>query len=396
VSDHKRAAKSIQLTLFAFCTSLLLAGVASAGVVGTDFRPPHDFDGLGGSDVLLMKQAGASPNPRINYTQIVSAGAFTTRGWPDLNTAAGGVEYTTMGAGVFDNNSSEQSQILTRQTAGTNLGLYRLVKLNAAGNGPASPSQFFVGGIPPNYAYAGTGDFDDDGADDILSFDSGTGLLRIDFFNPVADSFTVIDTQFPATLPGTANPVPFAVLDVTGNGQADIWVVDDDGIISLLYTSATVRTGGLSTVNAGFFAVPTDYTIRDVGFMNQGDLRADVVFEKTANADQGVVRYEVTDGSASATSGAVFPVLLSGLFRDGEHLHAVGDFNGTGREDLLTRLSTPSTPANLGALTVRLMNPAGTLTLDMLPGSAFSPTWGAPASYDVIRTVTNVPPNPVP
>lgn len=380
--DHMRTDRLVPFSRFAIaiCFSLLVAGQAFAGVTGPDFRPPFDFDQSGSSDVLLTRTSG-SPNLGINETNISSGSSFSARGWPDLNSDGVSVVYETLSAGVFDGNGFDKAQILTIKNSGMNIGLLRIVETDAAGTAPGTiPSQYFVGGPGAGWSFLGVGDCDGNGTDDIVFYDTVAGTIRILFMN-VAGDFTVSSTQDPGAL--GADNTPIGVGDADGDGQADIWTRDTvtDGV-EILINAPDVATGGVFESGQMPTSVPTDYDIAGIGIFNPADAQADIVFEKNANPNAGLVRinHTGTDGGATGAPPVAFPALLDQVI--GETVVTVGDYDGANQSDLLTRLLTPTNSANEGALTVRLLNAAGT----DLAGGAYSPSnWSNSLDYTVVN-----------
>lgn len=393
--DHKRTDKWVPLALTAIatvvvCSSLLFAGTAFAGggVSGPDFRAPFDFDQSGSSDVLLMKTSG-SPNLGINETDIVSGTSFTARGWPDLNMSASGVEYTTLSAGVFADNGFEQAQILTRKVAGANQGLVRIVDLAASGIAPDTPPfQHFVGGTGTDWDFVGVGDCDGNGTDDIVfhntSGGGSQGMIRIVFMNP--NDFAVLATQHPGAL--GVNDVPIGVGDADGDGQADVWTHNTSTeAIGVLINAPDTATGGVFESGQLPTTLPADYKIAGIGIFNQADAQADIVFEKTANANIGLVRVDHTgdNGGATAAPARVWPTLLDDTL--GETLVALGDYDGANQTDFLSRQFTPLVMANNGWLIVRLLDASG----GDLAGMAGGPSWVNSLDFTVIAGSSVVP-----
>jgi len=383
VSDHKRTDTWVSFLLLgvAACCGLLVAGTALAGggAPGPTFRPVNDFNKDGASDVLLMK-VNTPPNVGINETDIVSGTLFSARGWPDLNMSAAGVEYTTRGAGVFDGNGFDQAQILTRKTAGANLGLVRIVQLDATGTAPSAlPSQFFVGGTDLDWSFLGIGDCDGNGTDDIVFHKTtapNVGLIRIVFMNPT--DFTVMTTQHPGSL--TAMNVPIGVADADGDGQADIWTMDTGtSAVEILINAPDVTTGGVFETAQMPMTVLTGYQVAGIGVIDRADAQADLVTESKTAANPGLVRIDHTgmNGGATGAAAPVWPALLDQTIS--ESVSTVGDYNGADQEDLLTRMTTPVNPANNGALTIRLLNANG----DDVIGAG-NPATVNPLSFDVI------------
>lgn len=377
----RTAARSFLLPISSLCVCVVLsAAVATAGTVGPVFAPPYDFDQSGTSDVLLHKITGT--NTGINETQVVTGTTSTSRGWPDLNVGDDlTLQYRTRGAGNFDGNANGQAQIFTRKIVGGNPGLGRIVKLQPNGTArfDAAPTlgtaQFFVGGPDLTFVFLGIGDFNADGTDDIAYYADGgpnIGLIRIQYMDP-ATPFTVLTTSFPGVLPtsggargmpGVSN-TPIGVADADGDGQADIWTVDQStDAIEVLLSADDIDTnppGGGFSGSAFPTTRPTGYRVAGLALFNRADAQADILFENLSNPNNpGVLRIDYTGDGGGPTNAppTTFPTLLDVSI--GETTVGVGDYDGLNQQDLLTRLFSPVTPANTGALVVRLMNSDGT------------------------------------
>jgi hypothetical protein len=361
--------------------SSTVSSSAEAGAVAPDFVPSFDFDRSGTSDVLLHKVSGGG-NVGINEVQTVSGGSGP-RGWPDLNRdSTGALAYTTLGAGRFDPTLGTQAQIITRMTlSGAHPGLLRIVRLSP--NGISPHSQWFVSGVSLDWGFVGVGDLNGDGADDIVFHKvSGPnlGTIRMLFMDPSNPIATLV-LQDAIVLP--SNNVPLGVADADGDGRADLFTMDvTNSVVEVLITSDTAASGGGFASTTMLTMVPSGYEVRGIGLFNRADSRADILLENVSNPQNpGLLRidYAGDGGSMVNAPPSSFPALL--YHQLGETTVGIGDYDGMNQQDLLTRLTTPLNNANIGALTVRLMNSDG----DDLAGSAYQMQKIEHLEYEVVN-----------
>ncbi len=196
---------------------------------------------------------------------------------------------------------------------------YRVVPVDPAGNaGPASPVASGTTGVP------NVSDLNDDARDDILTFTRGTN----------ADVFAALSTGSGFTGDGVrwhdyfaaGEEIPLTG-DFDGDGRTDI-VTFTRGEPADVYVALSTGSGfGAGTRWHDHFATGTE--IPAVGDFN-GDSRDDIAtFTRGSAAD---VYVALSTGSGFAGDG----VRWHDHFALGTELPAVGDFDGDGRDDIVT------------------------------------------------------------
>lgn len=185
--------------------------------------------------------------------------------------------------------------------------------LGDGSGGFAAPSTFSVGSNPTSIAAA---DFNRDGNLDIATANGNTDTVSV-----------LLGTGRGSFLAGTAfavGAVPngLATGDFNGDGAADIATVNyDDGTVSVLIGQGNGGFGSQSVLNAG---LSSGLSAIEAGDFN-GDGRTDLV---TANSDDGEVRMFLGLGNGSFNGLAPYS---SGVASDSL---AIGDLNGDGNLDL--------------------------------------------------------------
>ena len=233
-----------------------------------------------------------------------------------------------VGAASVDGSGQAQLVALNSST-----GLIRIISLDAAGT--TATGSHFPASVNGGFKYVGAGDFDGNGTDDLLFYQTtgpNTGLMRVILMN---SDFTVKASGFPATLP--SGFVPFGVGDVNGDGHADIAAAQTTGPNQGLYRFFIMNTDGL-TVSSSTFpgsaaagAVPVG-----LGYLDS-DTRADVLSVKKVDPNKGLARVQVTGSGGTSFTASSFPFTVTA----GMVVTQIGSNGGPG-EVFTTKTADPN------------------------------------------------------
>lgn len=334
-------------TAFAL-TLLTLPNASMAGPGGPDAPPAiYDFNDDGRSDILLNK-AGAASNNGLLRTMLLEGTALGANGLSFVKLLDPD-QYDTIGAGNFS--GTGQADILTRRVSGVNVGLLRILTLNAEGT--VAVDNVFPAAVNPQYEFFGIGDFDGNGVDDIgLVKTDGVqnlGLIRIYLFNDGNEGSPG------DRMPMGGSPISVAFVpqnykaigleDVNGDGLADVVMIKETSPVGLVRAFPANED---QTIGSSIFptATPENYELAAIGRFDPG-LTVDYFFLKTVDPI-GLVRLILSD--TAENNGNAFPAILPA----GHVLAALGDFDGVNQSDFATR-----SVAN-GAIRISLMTAAGT------------------------------------
>ncbi len=357
--------KKLYLAISALSSAFLVAATSYAGPPPPTGAITYDFNGDGKSDLLFEKTV--APNIGLMQIKLMDGVIATSTTFP--TTLSTGQEAS--GAGNF-NGGSANAELLARKTVAPNLGIVRMLNLNAGGTAVTSSAFPVTPGV--EFQLVGVGDVDADGNDDLVYFKASganTGLVRVIFMNA---NLTVKASTFPANFP--AGFVGAGVADVNGDGNADIIArksgAPNQGLVRVFLMSAD----GLTVASSTFpFTIPTGFELRGIAPLNN-DALADFAMEKTVAPSVGLIRLSMTAAGGGSISTSTFPLTLGAGF----NLVALGNYDGVDHNDLAARkFVAPS----LGLMRVILHNTDATA-----PASS-----GFPATVALdFRSVTDVDP----
>lgn len=256
--------------------------------------------------------------PRTNrFYRVVAVDAAGNASAPSAVLAA-----TTRAPGASDLDGDGRDDVITF-TRGTGADVWTALSTGSAfGGGALWHDNFALGTEVP-----AVGDFNGDGRADIVTFTRGAtadvyvSLSTGTGFGPAAKwhELFAIDNEFPA------------VGDVNGDGLDDI-ITFTRGPVADVWVALSTGTGfGPSSIWNGFFALGNE--IPAVGDID-GDGRDDIVtFTQGTNAD---VYVALSDGSHFIGGDHGIPQKWHDFFALANEVPGLADVDGDGRDDLLT------------------------------------------------------------
>ncbi|AJE81408.1 peptidase m23 [Streptomyces albus] len=285
---------------------------------------PTDFSGDGKADVVTFTHGAAADVYAATSTGSGFSG--TTVKWNDYFALSGEVP----SSGDFDGDGKDDIVTFTR---GSLADVYVGLSSGSAFSGGVKWNDFFaVGGEVP-----ATGDFNGDGKDDIVTF---TNDANGDAFVALSDGakfgagvkwhdFLAPNGEFPA------------VGDVNGDGKDDV-VVFTQGTRGDVFVALSTGSGFAPAQLAHEFFAPGAEQPR-VGDVN-GDGKDDIV-TFTSNADRDV--YVALSDGAKFGPG----VKWNDSFTPAGEFPYVGDFDGDGKDDIVTFTKNASADVYVGLST---------------------------------------------
>ncbi|WP_411576902.1 N-acetylmuramoyl-L-alanine amidase [Streptomyces sp. SCSIO ZS0520] len=285
---------------------------------------PTDFSGDGKADVVTFTHGAAADVYAATSTGSGFSG--TTVKWNDYFALSGEVP----SSGDFDGDGKDDIVTFTR---GSLADVYVGLSSGSAFSGGVKWNDFFaVGGEVP-----ATGDFNGDGKDDIVTF---TNDANGDAFVALSDGakfgagvkwhdFLAPNGEFPA------------IGDVNGDGKDDV-VVFTQGTRGDVFVALSTGSGFAPAQLAHEFFAPGAEQPR-VGDVN-GDGKDDIV-TFTSNADRDV--YVALSDGAKFGPG----VKWNDSFTPAGEFPYVGDFDGDGKDDIVTFTKNASADVYVGLST---------------------------------------------
>jgi hypothetical protein len=247
-----------------------------------------------------------------------------------------------------------------------------LARADGFGYGTQWNGWFSIGNETP-----GVGDFNGDGLDDIITFlkSTATDSSEGDVYVAVSNGSNFVSSSVWKTWfsPGAEIPrvgdfngdgkddiVSFVQDTQTGSGADDVWVALSNG-----------SSFGANTQWHTWFSLGGEIPL--TGDFN-GDGRDDIVTflrSTTTGSGQGDVYVSLSTGSSFGSSS-----IWHTWFCVGNEVPLVGDFNGDGKDDIITFLKSTKTGSAEGDVYVALANSAGTA----FGASSLWDTWFSPGS----------------
>jgi len=174
----------------------------------------------------------------------------------------------------------------------------------------------FAGVIPVEWSFAGAGDFNFDGRDDFLWRNTNNGAVALWLMNgstPIGQNI-ISGAPLAWSIAGIA--------DFNGDGADDILLRHTDG------TLAHWTTNGVTQTSAAIIqVVPNEWQIAGLGDFD-GDGRADILWRSTVNG--GLAEWRM-DGTTQLGAAIVGGAPLAWSVAD------IGDYNGDGKDDIILR-----------------------------------------------------------
>ena len=275
-----------------------------------------DFNHDGYDDLAYYNASlGTTQLQLLNGTTTISGGKITNSG---LEGAPG---YTPVASGDF--NKDGASDLVYYDSALGDTELQFLNGATGAGGGLLSNSSFEH---VPGYVVAGVGDFNKDGYSDLVYYNASLSQTQIQFLNGATGigGGIISNTSF-EYLPGWTVA---GVGDFNKDGYSDLVYYDASlGDTQIQFLNGTTGIGGGMISNSSFENLP-GWTIAGVGDFN-GDGKDDLVYY---NASLGVTQIQFLNGTTGIGGG----LIQNSSFENNPAwaVVGVGDFNGDGFTDL--------------------------------------------------------------
>ena len=242
-------------------------------------------------------------------------GAFSLsgQGLPPGGTAVFDPSWSIVATGDFNGNGAAD---LVWQNQTTKLvEIHELIGTTTIGGGAIPNSPF-----DSSWRVVGSGDFNGDGRSDLV-YRRADGFAEVQFLN----GNTGIGGGLILNNPFDPNWQMIGTGDFNGDGRSDlVWRRASDGLMEIQYLKGTVAVGGGVIQNNPFD--PT-WNVVATGDFN-GDGKADLVWQHQGD---GLTEIQFMNGTTPIGGG----LILNSPFGPDWHVAGVGDFNGDGLSDLV-------------------------------------------------------------
>jgi hypothetical protein len=304
------------------------ATTAGAGAFLRRVQNGPDFDNDGNADILWFY-----PPTATTYVWEIKANSAPTIHAQGILPAVGS-GWSVAGLGDF--NGDGATDILWRHTNGTNY-IWNLDGSAINGGVVTISSQGLLPSVDSTWTVAGIGDFNGDGKSDILwRKNDGTNYVwHVDASVLNGGMFSIASQGL---LPGVDTTWSVAGIgDFNDDGKSDIFWRKNDGTNFVWHVDgAVIINGMLSISSAGLLPAVTDmsFNVAGIGDFN-GDGKSDVLWRHTngSNYVWNVNGAVITNGVLSITSQGLLPSVTAA----GWSIQGVSDYNGDGKSDILWR-----------------------------------------------------------
>ncbi|HEY0838525.1 MAG TPA: FG-GAP-like repeat-containing protein [Azospirillum sp.] len=296
---------------------------------GTRIEGFGDFDGDGRADVLLRNVGtGAVSTWKLDGFQVVSSESLQLDGQDA--TAPGSVRVE----GIGDYDADGRADILWRDTTTTRVSMWRMDGAKVIASDIVENGGFDAV-MPSNLGVVGVGDMDRDGVADVLWRNADTGMISRWHIDD-----TVITQTGRVQLNGQDANMPVNLRaegmgDFDGDGAKDVlWRNTSSGMVSM-YRMDGGQVSSLSRVqvNGTDAAMPAHLKVEGIADFD-ADGKADVLWR---NTQSGMVSMWRMDGDQVGSFSRVQVNGADAAMPTHLEVLGVGDFDGDGKADVLWR-----------------------------------------------------------
>jgi probable HAF family extracellular repeat protein len=303
------------------------SGTSFVGTLSTTISVPFDFNGDGVSDVLWRNSNGSLAEWFMDGSAISSTATPTYQG----SAVSPGASWSVAGIGDFTGDGD--ADILWRNSNGS---LVEWLMNGSTIESTATPT-YQGSAVSPgaSWSVAGIGDFNGDGADDIL-WQNTNGSLAMWLMNGSTIESSVTPTCQGSAVSPSASWSVAGIGDFTGDGDADILWRNSNGSLAMwLMDGSTIESSTTPTYQGSAVSPGSSWSVAGIGDFN-GDGDADILWRNS----NGSLAMWLMDGS-TIESSATPTYQGSAVSPDSSwNIVEIGDFTGNGDSDILWQQST--------------------------------------------------------